>query len=94
MKKYLIALLCFYSTFVFADISVGAKEVEVKKISQDLYETKDNKIFIKTRYCYESAYSYEDAILRIDSKYSYNMGKLIFKKGKTCDIEKVYIESH
>lgn len=94
MKKNFIfltlSLLLSVNAFAYGE---EAQEVQVKKISQDLYQSKDSKIFIKTRYCYESAYSYEDAVLRIDNKYGYNIGKLIFKEGKSCDVEKVYKES-
>jgi hypothetical protein len=91
MRKYFFGIIL--SLFSISSFASSVQEVQVKKFGDNLYGTKDEKIFIKTRYCYQSAYSYEDAILKIESRYGYNIGKLIFKDGKTCDVEKLYTES-
>lgn len=91
MKKYFFGIVL--SLFSIASFSSDVQEIQVKKVGDNLYGTKDEKTFIKTRYCYQSAYSYEDAVLKIESRYGYNIGKLIFKDGKTCDVEKLYTES-
>ena len=46
-------------------------------------------MYIKTRYCY--VYSYGDeAILKIDSNFGFNIGELIFiSSNDKCDIEKI-----
>ncbi len=52
-------------------VSTAAEGAEVYKVtvtrkSDDLYQVQGQKIFVKTRYCYEYVYG-DEAILRIDS---------------------------
>ncbi len=95
MKIHLISLLAILIlSFNNLANASDVQEVQIKKIGDNLYGTKDEKMFIKTKYCYESSYSYEKAILKIDNKYSsYQVGKIIFDNNKTCDVEKIYKES-
>ena len=84
------------ATFALAGIGlvqVAAADyykVQVTRKSQDFYEVVGSNIYIKTRYCYEYVY-YEDAILKIDSPYGYNVGEIIFvgSNGAKCDVERV-----
>lgn len=95
--KIHLSILFTVLIFSFNNLAVASdvQEVQIKKIGDNLYGTKDEKMFIKTKYCYETVYSYEKAILKIDNKYSsYQVGKLIFDNNKTCDVEKIYKESH
>jgi hypothetical protein len=65
-------------------------KVSVTRKGQDLYLIDGQNIYIKTRYCYEYAYS-EEAILQIDSLYGYNVGQINFTglSGTKCDVEKI-----
>ena len=85
MKKLLVLLLLSSSSWVMAS---EVSKVNVKKVDTDLYRVKGKDIYIKIRHCYKSAYN-EEAILKIDSKRGYNIGKLIFDNGNTCNVEKI-----
>jgi hypothetical protein len=87
-SKCLIAALAVF-------ISSGALasdyyKVEVTRKSQDFYEVQGQRIYIKTRYCYEYVYSSE-AILKVDSETGYTIGEIIFvgEGGSKCDIERI-----
>lgn len=53
--------------------------IQVKWEAQNLYKVEGQNIWIKTQMCahFQSLYP-EDAILKIDSAYSYNIGELHF----------------
>lgn len=87
MKKALLlfVLLNTFSSFANAE---DFYRVEIKRIEQNLYQTTDGKILIKTKYCYEYATYGEVAILRYDSFDKWN-NKLIFKNGEVCDVESI-----
>lgn len=55
------------------------KSLYIEYISDNLYKTDEGEL-IKTQYCYEYVYSEKAAIIN---------NKLIFKNGKTCDIDKI-----
>lgn len=65
-------------------------KVSVTRKDQDLYLIDGNGIYIKTRYCYEYAYS-EEAILQIDSTVGFTVGQIIFTglSSTKCDVEKI-----
>jgi hypothetical protein len=80
-----LALWCLISSNVIAsDVS----KVNVTRQEQDLYKVEYQKIYIKTRYCYEYVH-YNNAVLRIDNRYGYNIGKIIFSNGRSCDVQKI-----
>ena len=80
-----IGFLLFFGSVAYADLY----KVSVTPKAQDIYQIDGSSIYIKTRYCYEYAYS-EDAILQIDSPSGYNVGELTFVGGGSkCDVEKV-----
>ena len=58
-------------------LDTGNYEVTVTRRAQDLYEVDGYGLYVKTRYCYEYAYS-ADAVLKYKSKYGYTKGALIF----------------
>lgn len=68
--------------------STGYYNVEVTRKGQDLYEITGMATVIKTRLCYEFVY-YDTSILHISDPYAYNIGKLAFSNGATCDVQKI-----
>lgn len=59
-------------------------KVEVKRLDKDIYQIVGTKVIIKTRYCYEYAYS-EPVILDGDDR------KIIFVNSRSsCDVTGVY----
>ena len=55
----------------------GKYEVELTRVANDIYRVDGTNIYLKLRYCYEYAYS-DEAILIIESNYSYTKGEVIF----------------
>lgn len=55
----------------------GNYEVEVTKVSSNIYKIYGTDIYVKTWGCYEYAYN-DDAILIITSQYGYTKGVIIF----------------
>ena len=72
--------------------SAETYEISVTRKDSNLYKVDGQEIYIKTRYCYEYAYS-QRAILIIDSPGGFNIGKILFVassgSGNQCDVEKV-----
>ena len=65
--------------FIKTKIDAGKYSVRLKRDSDSrLYRVDNTDIFLELKYCYEYGY-YSDAILIIDSPYSWNKGKVIFK---------------
>ena len=88
-KKSIVAL--FFGMLFVAPVQTIASdvyEVTVTRKDQDLYEVLGADVYIKTRYCYEYVY-YDDAILKIDSNYGFNIGTIMFDSGDTCDVAKI-----
>jgi len=69
---------CEVEKVIGASVSPGTYKITVKRESQDLYKITNQDIYIKTRYCYEYAYS-EDVILEIESNSGYSIGTIYFK---------------
>ena len=55
----------------------GTYSVALTRKADDLFKIEGKNIYIKTRYYYEYPYS-ESAILKVESKYGYTKGKIIF----------------
>lgn len=68
--------------------STGYYNVEVTRKGQDLYEITGTATVIKTRLCYEHVY-FDASILHVSDPYAYNIGKLAFGNGATCDVQKI-----
>lgn len=64
---------------VKTDLDYGDYSVEVKREESNLYSIRTADLYIETRYCYEYAY-YDKAVLTINSRYGYTIGKLTFIK--------------
>jgi hypothetical protein len=60
-----------------AKIDDGTYSVAVSRMASNLYKVDGKNTYVKTRYCYEYAYS-QDAVLRIDGPGS-SRGTLIFE---------------
>tara|TARA_R110000796_G_scaffold126971_2_gene242136 strand:- start:110 stop:373 length:264 start_codon:yes stop_codon:yes gene_type:complete len=84
-KLSCLALVLLFSTVSFAG---DFYSVNVKRVSQDLYEVIGENIRIVTRYCYEYTYG-DEAIVRIDSTAGFTVGEIIFDSGTKCDIAKL-----
>ena len=82
-----LALLGSVLTLASA-MAADVYKVTVTRKGHDLYEVQGGQIYIKTRYCYEYVYS-DEAILRVDSPGGFNIGKIFFSGGASCDVEKV-----
>lgn len=63
--------------------------VTVTRKDRNLYKIENTRLYVQTQYCYEYAY-YDKAILRIDNKYGFTIGKLIFDSGTTCDVKEIF----
>lgn len=100
MKKIFSSLLTLFSIVAFSNepqkidneiIEIAETDyyrIYVTRVEKDLYRTTDNKIFIKTKYCWEWARNEE--VILVYNKYSRFDNKLIFKNGTSCDVEKVF----
>ncbi len=86
----LLVFSCLFGslTLVFLAQASDLYEVQVTRKSQDLYEVLYKGMYIKTRFCYKYVY-FDDAILKIDSRYGYTIGEIIFEDGSKCDVEKI-----
>jgi hypothetical protein len=68
---------CDVEKVIGARVSPGVYKITVKRESQNLYKVRNQDIYIKTRYCYEYAYS-EDVILEIEYYSGYSIGTIYF----------------
>ena len=69
---------CDVEKVIGAQVSQGTYRINVKRESSNLYKVTGQEIYIKTKYCYEYAYS-QDAILEVTSpSSSYSIGELHF----------------
>ena len=57
--------------------------LNVRRIEQNLYQDRDSKLFIETRYCYEYTYG-DDAVLKWEGRYGDNW--IVFRNGTKCDV--------
>ncbi len=83
--------LLFVVALVLVAHSVSAADyyrVSLTRAGQDLYRDTTSGVIVKTRYCYEYVW-YDDAVLQFDSLYGYNIGKVVFSNGQTCDVERL-----
>ncbi len=55
----------------------GIFKIEVTKKGNNLYKIEGTNYYIETRHCYEYA-TYDEVILKVESNYGYNKGKIIF----------------
>jgi hypothetical protein len=58
-------------------IDVGNYSVTASRKAKDLYKIDGTTYFVETRYCYEYQY-YASAVLKVESNYGFNKGKIIF----------------
>ena len=87
MKKIITSLLFLLLGICFV---LGEQyKVNVTRVESNLYKDTNSGIYIKTRYCYEYAYS-QDATLKWEGAYGNNW--LIFDSGTKCDVEKLLKE--
>ena len=59
------------------EIDRGRYDVEITRISSNLYQICGTSLYIETQYCYEYA-TREEVLLNITSTYGYNLGEVIF----------------
>lgn len=86
MKKIIIGLMCLGT--LGTTVAESVYEEYITRKSNDLYQIDGKAIYIKTRFCYE--YSYSEKVLFTYNPYGgYSQGKIMFKNGQTCDIEKI-----
>ena len=55
----------------------GTFKIEVTRKGSNIYKVEGTDYYIETRYCYEYA-TYNKAILKVESNYGYDKGKIIF----------------
>ena len=55
----------------------GRYDVEITRISSNLYQICGTSLYIETKYCYEYA-TREEVLLNITSTYGYDLGEVIF----------------
>lgn len=84
----LVAAIPFTAGIATESMASDVYKVTVTRDSADLYKVQSGNVYIKTRYCYEYVYG-DEAILRIDSTAGYNIGKIIFSSGTSCDVAKL-----
>ncbi|MBQ8222996.1 MAG: hypothetical protein IJZ87_06610 [Bacteroidales bacterium] len=59
------------------EIDRGRYDVEITRVSSNLYQICGTSLYIETQYCYEYA-TREEVLLNITSTYGYNLGEVIF----------------
>ncbi len=59
------------------EIDRGRYDVEITRISSNLYQICGTSLYIETKYCYEYA-TREEVLLNITSTYGYDLGEVIF----------------
>lgn len=85
MKKFMLVI---FGLIMSASAFAEYYKVDVKRIDQDMYKTKEGLIIL-TKYCYEYTFGFGDsAILKYD-QYSRFDNKLIFDSGASCQVDKV-----
>lgn len=79
----------FFLVMVFAvNLSfAGVYKMTIKRVGTNVYES-DAGVIVKTKYCYEYAYS-EEAVLKYE-KYSYDNKLIFLDSGESCDVEEVF----
>ena len=65
------------AVLVPTEIDRGRYDVEITRISSNLYQICGTSLYIETQYCYEYA-TREEVLLNITSTYGYNLGEVIF----------------
>ena len=65
------------AVLVPTEIDRGRYDVEITRISSNLYQICGTSLFIETKYCYEYA-TREEVLLNITSTYGYDLGEVIF----------------
>lgn len=60
-----------------SELDEGVYEVTVTRKATNIYQIDGTEIYIQTKFCYVSGIR-QKAILKINSKYSYNKGEIIF----------------
>lgn len=60
------------------NLDEGLYEVQVTRKGSNLYELEGTNIYVETRYCYEIVF-YEDAIVKVNSRFGYAKGSIIFE---------------
>lgn len=60
-----------------SEIDEGVYEVTVTRKANNIYMIDGTEIYIQTKFCFVSGIR-QKAILKINSKYSYNKGEIIF----------------
>lgn len=86
ISKVLLPLILMLSSSHV--MSADVYRVNVTRKDSDLYKVEYKNMYIQTRYCYEYVY-YDDAILKIDNPYGFNIGKIYFSNGNSCDVQKI-----
>ena len=65
------------AVLVPTEIDRGRYDVEITRISNNLYQICGTSLYIETKYCYEYA-TREEVLLNITSTYGYDLGEVIF----------------
>ena len=65
------------AVLVPTEIDRGRYDVEITRISSNLYQICGTLLYIETKYCYEYA-TREEVLLNITSTYGYDLGEVIF----------------
>lgn len=65
------------AVLVPTEIDRGRYDVEITRISSNLYQICGTSLYIETKYCYEYA-TREEVLLNITSTYGYDLGEVIF----------------
>lgn len=66
-----------HAVLVPTEIDRGRYDVEITRISSNLYQICGTSLYIETKYCYEYA-TREEVLLNITSTYGYDLGEVIF----------------
>lgn len=87
-----VSLLLIFGCALNGAASNFYKLEHVKRVDSNLYSAASGtiKVIIETKYCYEYASGFDDAVLKYD-RYSYD-NKIIFDNNAACDVEKVMVQ--
>lgn len=91
MKKNFTALFLVLSLFSVNTYTWAGDifKVTVSLKEPDIYRIENKNTFIKTKNCHQESQN-EEATLKIEPTKGVGMGKITFRNGVSCDVEKMF----
>lgn len=89
MKKNFTSLFLVLSLFSFNTWAGDIFKVNVTLKEPNIYRIENKNTFIKTKNCLQESQN-EEATLKIEPTKGVGMGKITFRNGVSCDVEKMF----